>query len=446
MNNYNNRNYNGQSPVDPDEIRKIRLQRQSKINNQKRRNNSSSQDTAEMPVIRPQANYQADNQNINYSGYEQKPGNGINIPARSIFSENDNNYSQNMYYNNSSANDISFRKVNRNNYNSYENVNYYPERENANYRSEPNGRNQIPQKKKKNNGGCFSTALIALVLVVAILCAGCYGYIYSLSKKVNHEELNSNITAGLVSDKKVKNILLIGLDKENDGISRSDTMMLLSIDKKNRKLKLTSFLRDMWVEIPGNGSSKLNASFAYGGAQLTIDTLETNFNIDIEHYVLVDFEMFQKIIDSLGGITVDITDNEARFLNSSTRVNAKTGKNKLNGEDALIYARIRKLDSDFYRTQRQRKVISAIISKAKSTNPVELAELLSKIAPLIRTDIESGELTNLAFGALFYIKYDIDQLQVPADGAYASQTISGQAALVPDMDKNINNIHSFIYG
>ena len=304
-----------------------------------------------------------------------------------------------------------------------------------------------PKKEKKKRGCGCGAAFCALILAVVIAFTGCFGYVFSLMGKTQKGDPQSSISSSsLKSDPRVKNILLIGLDDDKGtGVSRSDSMMLLSVDTVNKKLKLTSFLRDLWVEIPSYKSAKLNASFAHGGAPLTISTIESNFKIDIDNYVLVNFDMFRQIIDSLGGITVDITEKEAKFINRTTSSTVNSGLCELNGKKALIYARIRKLDSDFYRTQRQRKVISAIIDKAKQTNPVTLLQMVSDIMPLITTDFSQLELTVLAFSALKYIKYDIEQLQVPANDAYQSKKISGQAALVPDLEKNTNNIISFIY-
>ena len=304
-----------------------------------------------------------------------------------------------------------------------------------------------PVKKKKNKGcGCLLAPLVALFLVFVILTAGTFGYVYSLMGKTEKIELQQQPASGLKHDRDILNILLVGLDDDSGGTSRSDTMMLLSVDKVNKALKLTSFLRDMWVEIPGHDKARLNASFSYGGVGLTVQTIENNFNVDIDHSVIVDFNMFKNIIDALGGVEVEITQKESDFINRTTSVTVKPGINKLDGKGALVYARIRKLDSDFNRTQRQRKVITAIINEAVRSNPFELLGAVSKIMPLVKTDISALELTGMAFNALKYITFDIDQLQVPASDAYVSQRIKGQAVLVPDIERNKNNIIKFIYG
>ncbi|MCQ2479436.1 MAG: LCP family protein [Clostridia bacterium] len=376
----------------------------------------------------------------------------VNIPVKEVV----DSYNNNSYYHgqNSDPRDIpiskGYQKEERYDHNAYLQAQKQKQQSQQNQQHKQSGagapkkpsQNVNHKPKNKKSGG---SKFLCFLLVVAILSASLYGFVFAMTGKVQRAELESDYTVDLKSSDDVMNILLIGLDKADGGVSRSDSMMLLSIDKSTRTLKLTSFLRDMWVKIPGYYNAKLNAAYAYGGAQLTVDTIESNFRIDIDHFVLVDFDMFEQIIDSLGGVTVDITEREAEFLRTHTRVKVPAGENTLNGEYALIYSRIRKLDSDFYRTQRQRKVMTAIINKAKRSNPITLAGMLSDIMPLITTDIDRSDLTGLAFSALKYIRYDIDQLQVPADGTYSSQMISGQSALVPNIEANKTNIYNFIY-
>ncbi|MBQ8782624.1 MAG: LCP family protein [Clostridia bacterium] len=308
------------------------------------------------------------------------------------------------------------------------------------------------EKAKKGCGcGCLGMSVLSIFLAIVIAFVGCFGYLLNMlgDMKVEESVDNSYVASSQLSRADgVKNILLIGLDDDQgSGTSRSDTMMLLTIDTVNNAIKLTSFLRDMWVEIPDYKKAKLNASYAHGGAQLTMDTIEYNFNVDIDNYVLVDFEMFREIVDSLGGITVEITQREADFINRTTSSVVKAGLNELDGKKALIYARIRKLDSDFYRTMRQRKVISAIIEKIKEINPLELVGIVKDILPMITTDLKPLSMIFTAVSALGCLNIEnIQQLQIPADDAYVSKSISGQAALVPDLDKNIENLKEFIYG
>lgn len=320
------------------------------------------------------------------------------------------------------------------------------------YAEEPQPRKKkiSDDKKKKGCGcGCLS-AVFAVFLALVIAVVGCFGFVLNKMNDMKIEESHTNSYVNSSELKKadgVKNILLIGLDEDQgDGNSRSDTMMLLTIDTINNAIKLTSFLRDMWVEIPDYKDAKLNASYSHGGAQLTMDTIEYNFDVDIDNYILVDFNMFRKIIDALGGIEIEITEKEAEFINRTTSSVVEEGINQLNGKKALIYARIRKLDSDFGRTERQRKVIMAIVDKVKEINPLELINIVTDILPMITTDINPIGMVTTAISALGCLQYDIQQMQIPASDAYSSKTIRGQAALVPDLEKNIENLKEFIYG
>lgn len=302
------------------------------------------------------------------------------------------------------------------------------------------------KKKKKKNRGC-SSVFICFLLIIALLSGGTFGYVYSLCSKMNYvDEQRPDTNYQQYRDSSVYNVLLIGVDKETDGASRSDSMILVSLDKNNRVIKMTSFMRDMWVEIPDNGSAKLNAAFAYGGANLLMQTIEQNFDIYIDNYMLVNFDMFQQLIDGLGGVTVEITESEANFINRTSHAKVQPGINTLNGDYALIYCRIRKLDSDFMRTQRQRKVMTAIIHQMTTQSPTKTVGAVSSILPLITTDISPLSMTLKVFGGVVLLGYSNDQLRIPCDDTYDSRYVQGQAALVPDLDTNKQALHEFIYG
>ena len=230
---------------------------------------------------------------------------------------------------------------------------------------------------------------------------------------------------------------------------RSDTMILLSIDNKNKQLKMTSFLRDSYVCIPSTGHwRKLNAACSAGGAQLVIDTIEYNFKVKIDSYVLVDFEVFTKLIDLMGGLKVKgVTEAEAKYLRDKVKITyAKEGTNKFSGAAALWYCRIRYLDDDFHRTERQRKVISAIIDQAKSMNPLELVKIVEQVLPMITTDIGRNDMLNLGVSAILkYSRYDSQQHQIPAKGTWNNRRVSGVGdVLEMDISKNVELLREFI--
>ncbi len=313
-----------------------------------------------------------------------------------------------------------------------------------------------PPKKKKRKKRRLLKTLLSLVLVFAIAVAGVLGGVYFLASSADYNQVelekNQYISASeLNSSSKVLNILFLGVDGTDESTSlRSDSMMLISIDAEHKKIKLTSFLRDCWVEIPSRGSkAKLNAAFAYGGAQLAVDTIEYNYLVDIDHYVMVNFDMFTQIIDSLGGIEVEVTQKEAEFINRTTRHTVESGESVLlNGAEALVYCRIRKLDSDYMRTYRQRKVISALINKAKDSELTELYDTVMDIFPMVQTDMSAGDLTQLFFRAGFaLVTYDdIVQTQAPIEEHMeVGYTDGGQWAEFPDLPAVQNYLYEFIY-
>ncbi len=314
-------------------------------------------------------------------------------------------------------------------------------------------------KKKNNNGGekaekpkkkrGFFSAVKAVVFIVLVLYICATGYLFSIFSNVNYTDSRSGNIDGtsLMSDKKITNILLIGVDDRKGGTtSRSDTMMLVSVDRIHKQIKLTSFMRDTYVTVPGHGEDKMNSACTYGGPQLVVDTIEYNFGIDIDNYMLVDFNAFKEIVNSLGGVTVEVEQREAEYINRTSRQKITYGDAvKLNGDEALVFVRIRYLDSDFYRTMRQRRVISAIVDSAKKTNPFDLVKTGKSALKYIETDMSPMKMTLFSQGALFYLNYDIVQSRVPVDENYTNQTINGQAVLCIDREATAKQIRDFIF-
>ena len=266
---------------------------------------------------------------------------------------------------------------------------------------------------------------------------------------------NSHIDSSLLyRDNAQVNILLVGADaREGETESRSDTMLLVTLDHKNQQIKLTSFLRDSYVEIAGkNKKTKLNAAFFYGGIQTLTDTLELNFKVDIDYYAMVDFEIFTTIVDEIGGVNVEVTEKESRYSkwakNDGELIPIDAGESVLlNGKQALWYSRMRSLDSDFMRTQRQRKVITAIVEKSKTLSMDELYKLAKTIVPLVKTNLDSKEILSMSSEALMkkLYTYSIVQQQIPANGTWHDENIAGVgASLVMDIDENVEILHSFL--
>ncbi len=327
---------------------------------------------------------------------------------------------------------------------------------------------RAPQGARVQNKGGFSGGgkgkgpskkiiILASVLVaVVLLFGGLFAWGYSAMGGLDYDDSivpNAYVEEkDLVSDSNVTNILFLGCDGREDVSSNlSDTMILFSVDKQNKKIKLTSFLRDSYVYIPSKGySTKLNASFTYGGPQLVMDTIEYNFGVDIDYYLMVDFTAFKTVVNLLGGITVDgVTAAEAKYMKEVVKIKSQDvveGTNEMSGNTALWYCRIRYLDNDFKRTERQRKVISAIVDKALKTNIITLFDIVEKTVPHISTDMTRNKL--LTFGMSTFTKlltYDMVQQQIPAAGTWSDARISGQLVLKMDMEENRAILKSFLY-
>ena len=227
------------------------------------------------------------------------------------------------------------------------------------------------------------------------------------------------------------NILLIGQDRrEGESRQRSDAMILCSFNPETKKMAMISFLRDLYVQIPGYEDNRLNAAYAYGGFELLKKTLNLNFGINVDGCFEADFEGFEKIIDAVGGVDIELTAEEANIVGNG----ASEGVCHLSGEQALKYARIRKIDSDFQRTARQRRIMSAVFEKAKSYSLTELAAFFGEILPLMTTDMTDDEMMSLAFTyAASFSELQTESYIVPAEGTYKNAMIKGMAVLVPDL-------------
>ncbi len=306
-----------------------------------------------------------------------------------------------------------------------------------------------PQKKKKKKHRFLR--LIAKVVAVIFILSSAFIFLFAAASGYTRNDLEKNeyiSSLQLKSSPLVTNILLLGVDGNADSSSRSDSMILVSVDFAHAKIKLTSFLRDSWVEIPSKGKKgKLNSACSYGGPQLVCDTIEYNFGVDIDHFVMVDFDMFTQIIDSLGGVEVEVTKKEADFINRTTRQNVDYGESiRLNGDEALVYCRIRKLDSDYMRTYRQRKVITALINQAKKAGISKLLETMRQIFPLIQTDMSPLEITALAYKAgAGIVAFDIEQNRVPVDEHMTPKTINGQWVEALDIEATKDYLIEYIY-
>ena len=238
----------------------------------------------------------------------------------------------------------------------------------------------------------------------------------------------------------IVNILLIGQDRrEGEETARSDSMILCTYHRKTGNVTMTSFLRDLYVPIRGHHSNRINAAYSEGGAALLDDTLRENFGLHIDGNIEVDFSQFAQIIDLLGGVELELREDEAAEINKETGSDLAAGTQVLNGAQALTYARIRKLDADgdFSRTSRQRKVMSALLSRYRDMQWKDLLPLMDQLLPLISTDMNYGKLVLLAMEILPKLSSaQITNQRIPADGTFRDEKIDGMAVLSADLEAN----------
>ena len=232
----------------------------------------------------------------------------------------------------------------------------------------------------------------------------------------------------------VINILLIGQDRRDGNIrQRSDAMILCTLNKKEKTLTMTSFLRDTWVRIPGYYDERLNVPYAIrsGGFKLLNETLEYNFGVKVDHNFEVDFSGFKGAIDKVGGVTVKLTSAEANYINKQNKEwSLSAGENLLNGSQALVYSRIRALDNDIVRSSRQRNVLNALFEKAKTLDLPELYHLTEELLPLLRTDMSNAEIIQFIIELIPILpELKIVSQRIPADNAYAFARIDGKSVL-----------------
>lgn len=253
------------------------------------------------------------------------------------------------------------------------------------------------------------------------------------------------------------NILLLGGDSRTSGnYDRTDSMMILSINTQTSQIKLTSIMRDTWVPIYGVGNNKINAANVYGGPELAMRTVNENFGMNIEDYALVNMTMLANIIEQLGGIELDITQGEMQYVNRYQQDYAVSGlpverlttygeNTHLNGNQALSFARIRYLDSDYARTERQRKVLIAVAEKLQQNDWFTLLSVMTTALENVQTNITWDRLLELAQLGLSADLNSIEQFRVPVDGTFESGIQNGIWSIRPDFEENTKLLHDFIY-
>lgn len=315
-------------------------------------------------------------------------------------------------------------------------------------------------------------AIITIIVIIVAAFTGSYFYTQSMLNKVIRKELpktdlelgitpKTNDQPVVTPEKKedIVNIAFFGVDRRNpDVASRSDSIMVVSINRKDQKVKVTSLMRDMYVHIPEKEDNRINAAYAIGDAPLAIKTINSNFGTDIRNYVTVDFFGLQDVIDKVGGVEINVKQNEIEQINKNMREVAaiegtkiipvtKAGAQMLNGMQSVGYSRIRYVgNSDYERTERQRRVLNEVFKKVKAQGAAKLPGTISTLLPYVETSLSNDEITLLALDAFKFDTQNIEQFRLPVDGTFNSQKIRGMAVLVPNIEENKSKLNEFIYG
>ena len=302
--------------------------------------------------------------------------------------------------------------------------------------------------KKGSKIALWIIGIILGVFIIAI--GGVYIYGNHMFNKVEKVEVDKN-DVGITEEVEEKlspysnsiiNIALFGVDSADASTGRSDSIIIATIDTIHKKLKLTSVMRDSYVNISGIGNDKINHAYAFGGPQLAIKTLNENFNLNIEDFVAVNFESLPKIIDMLGGVTVDITSEEVSHIPGIS----SAGTYNLNGAQALSYSRIRyATGGDYVRTERQRTILTKIFEKVLTINPMKYPSLLNEVLPMVQTSLDYSKILELGTEVLKMGVTTLEQERFPLDGYCQGEMINGVYYLTFNKALTVEQLHNYIF-
>lgn len=260
------------------------------------------------------------------------------------------------------------------------------------------------------------------------------------------------------------NILLMGGDaRDMEKYDRTDSMIILSVNAELGEAKMTSIMRDTWVSIPGKKNNKINAAAYFGGPELAVQTVNENFGLDIENYILINMADMAEIVDLFGGVEVEVSPSEMKAANGyineakngfyNERLDSydytpisETGMIRLNGVQAMAYCRDRYTDSDFGRVMRQQEVLLALAAEAKQLEIEDAVEIAGKIGEFVSTNLEPEQIVELAKAVLGIEIENVGQYRIPAEGDYDSGTFSGTWMIRPKLEKVKASLKAFIYG
>lgn len=255
--------------------------------------------------------------------------------------------------------------------------------------------NKEEKTKKHSKLKVFFIVLLIIVILFGAGLATGWSFINNKLNKINYDDIDENtieVSEGVkekLSD--YRNIVLFGVDNADSYSGRSDCIILLTLNEKTNEVQMTSIYRDTYVEVPNHGYTKINHAYAYGGAALAMSTINRNLDLDITEYATINFNVVKDVVDKVGGVKLQITSAEATQIPGIS----KAGTYTLTGEQALAYGRIRKIDTDYKRTERMRTVIEAVFNKVKKMSVSEMNNLLDSILPEVHTNIKKNEITDL---------------------------------------------------
>lgn len=291
-----------------------------------------------------------------------------------------------------------------------------------------------------------------ICLILVLMTAGLFAH------GLAQEETETGLSAAEELDPAWENILLVGTDTRQDALEegRADTTMIVSVNRKSGAIRLTSLARDMWIDLPGKiGHNRINTAYRFGGPEMMMQAVSETLGLNITRYAAINFYGFCDVIDALGGVEIEITRAEAQVINQSESVDygsvrgekiADGGLVTLTGGQALAYARIRKLDNDFGRTQRQRNVLIAVLDKVKTMSLTEQLSFVKECLACVSTNLGLGDIVTLGMTVLLNGAEDVKQLGLPSEGHYQYKTQDGMSTIVFDADALRTQAHEFIYG
>lgn len=308
----------------------------------------------------------------------------------------------------------------------------------------------------------WTIRFIFVAAIIILICVFIWeAVVTSVYGKMSYEPIEALKDTDMTNDG-VTNILLIGSDSRNvEDDGRSDAMILLSISNRTRSIQMISLLRDMYVEIPGHEGNRLNAAYAFGGPELLLQTVSQNLDIEVNRYVVVNFQAFANLVDAVGGVEIEVTNEEVSWINAYLNEynllrnmpidtdyldTSLSGNIILNGPQALAYSRNRYIGTDFGRTERQRKILTAIIKKMPKAMFTNVKEISEGLFPNLTTNLTKDDCKELSLDIAKLLLFRLEQSSIPAEGTYKDANIRGMAVLEVDFETNRKCLKSKIYG